>query len=131
MGYLKHAHKGFEIDQPGKDSYRIRRTGVLQTIVAGSGQVAVIDDADAEPALDDVIARYAREDLDVLVVEGFKRSALPKIEVARAAVSRELVCGGDPDLIAVVCDFEPPPGVRHFALDDAGGVAALVASRVR
>ncbi len=130
MGYLKHAHAGFEIDQPGKDSYRMRRTGVLQTIVAGGGQVAVVDDAEPEPPLEQVIARYVRDDLDLLVVEGFKRSPLPKVEVARAALSRELVCAGDPDLIAVVSDFDPPPGVSHFALDDAQGVAALLASRV-
>lgn len=130
MGYLKHAHKGFEIDQLGKDSYRMRRTGVLQTIVAGGGQVAVIDDAEAEPGLEQVIARYLRDDLDVLVVEGFKRSSLPKIEVARAALSRELVCAGDPDLIAVVSDFVPPDEISHFALDDANGVATLIASRV-
>lgn len=131
MGYLKHAHQGFEIDQPGKDSYRMRRTGVLQTIVAGGGHVAVIDDADAETGLEQVVARYARADLDLLVVEGFKRSPLPKIEVARAAISRELLCAGDPDLIGVVSDFGAPAGVPHFALDDAAGVAALVASRVR
>jgi len=130
VGYLKHSHKGFEIDQPGKDSYRIRRTGVLQTIIAGGGQVAVIDDGDAEPGVDDVIARYARDDLDVLVVEGFKRSTLPKIEVARAALSRELVCGDDPELIAVVSDFPAPAHAKHFALDDADGVAALIAARV-
>ena len=109
----------------------MRRTGVLQTIVAGGGHVAVIDDADAETGLDLVIARYARADLDLLVVEGFKRSPLPKIEVARAAISRELLCSGDPDLIAVVSDFGSPAGVPHFAFGDAAGVAALVASRVR
>jgi len=130
VGYLKHAHAGFEIDQPGKDSYRIRRSGVVQTILAGGGQVAVIDDADPAPGLERTIARYARPDLDVLVVEGFKRSPLPKIEVARAALSRELVCAGDADLIAVVSDFEAPAGVRHFALDDAAGVAGLIASLV-
>ncbi len=130
VGYLKHSHKGFEIDQPGKDSYRIRRTGVTQTMIAGGGQVAVIDDVDAEPALDEIVERYARDDLDVLIVEGFKRSRLPKIEVARSALSRELVCGDDPELIAVVSDFEAPARARHFALDDAEGVAALIASRV-
>ena len=104
---------------------------MLQTIVAGSGQVAVIDDADADPSLEQVTERYARDDLDVLVVEGFKRSALPKIEVARSAISRELVCAGDPQLIAVVSDFDVPGHARHFALDDAEGVAALIASRVR
>lgn len=128
VGYLKHAHQGFEIDHEGKDSHRIRRTGVVQTIVSGGGQVAVIDDAEAEPSLDATIARYVRADLDLLIVEGFKRSPLPKIEVARAAISRELVCAGDPGLIAVVSDFAPPAGVRHFGLDDAAGVAGLVAS---
>lgn len=128
VGYLKHAHEGFEIDHPGKDSYRVRRTGVLQTIIAGGGQVAVLDDAEPEPSLDGVIDRYAREDLDLIVIEGFKRSPLPKIEVARSALSRELVCAGDPQLLALVSDFPPPPGVRGFALDDAPGVAELVAS---
>ena len=130
VGYLKHSHEGFEIDQPGKDSYRIRRTGVMQTIVAGGGQIAVIDDADPEPRLDDVVARYARPDLDLLVVEGFKRSSLPKIEVARAAVSRELVCAGDAGLIALVSDFPAPEGLAHFGLGDARGVAELIASRL-
>ena len=130
VGYLKHAHVGFEIDRPGKDSYRIRRTGVLQTIVAGGGQIAVIDDGEAEPALDDVIRRYVRADLDLLVVEGFKRAPLPKIEVARAELSRELVCGTDQRLIAVVSDFDPSVPVPHFAPHDASGVADLIAARV-
>jgi len=130
VGYLKHAHLGFEIDQPGKDSYRIRRTGVLQTIVVGGGQVALIDDAETAPVLEQTISRYVRSDLDVLVVEGFKRSALPKIEIARAALSRELLCAADDNLVAVVSDFEPPSGMRHYSLDDAPGVAELIASFV-
>ncbi len=130
VGYLKHAHVGFEIDQPGKDSYRMRRTGVVQTVVVGGGQIAVIDDAEADPGLEQTIARYVRSDLDVLVVEGFKRSPLPKIEIARAALSRELLCAADADLVAVVSDFEPPAGLRHYTLDDAPGVAELIASFV-
>ncbi|MBI3521794.1 MAG: molybdopterin-guanine dinucleotide biosynthesis protein B [Chloroflexi bacterium] len=132
VGYLKHAHASFEIDQPGKDSYRVRRTGVWQTIVTGGGQVAVIDDGDPEPSLDATIARYARRDLDLLIVEGFKGEPLPKIEIARGALSTELVCGSDPRLIAVVCDFVPGRSdVPRFALDDASGVADLIASRRR
>jgi molybdopterin-guanine dinucleotide biosynthesis protein MobB len=107
---------------------------VVQTIVTGGGQTAVIDDRSepaGEGALEEVIRRYAREDLDLLVVEGFKREPLPKIEVARAALARELVAGDDPRLIAVVSDF--PPGredVRHFGLDDAAAVADLIAERI-
>lgn len=131
VGYLKHAHEGFELDVPGKDSYRARRTGVVQTIVTGGGQTVVIDDA-GEATVHDVIARYAREDLDLLVIEGFKREPLPKIEVARAAVGHgALLCGDDALLLAVVADFDPARrGVPLFALGDHGAVADLVWERV-
>lgn len=132
IGYLKHAHAGFEIDQPRKDSYRARRTGVLQTIVLGGGQIAVIDDArvEQELGLDAAIARYARDDLDLLVVEGFKAEPLPKIEVARAALSTELLCLNDRNLIATVTDFDVSPAVPHFGLGDAPAVAAFILSRI-
>ncbi len=131
VGYLKHAHAGFEIDQPDKDSYRARRAGVVQTIVTGGGQTAVIDDG-GESTISEVLERYAREDLDLIVVEGFKREPLPKIEVARMAVSKgELVCANDPLLVAVVSDFDPPRrDVPHFAMDDHAGVADLVWTKV-
>ena len=131
VGYLKHAHAGFEIDRPEKDSYRARRTGVLQTIVTGGGQTAVIDDAGDVP-LTQVIERYARDDLDLIVVEGFKREHMPKIEVARRAISAgELVCDDDPLLLGVVSDFEPPRrDVPHFAPHDAAAVADLIWSAV-
>lgn len=127
LGYLKHAHQGFEIDRPDKDSGRISRSGVVQTMITGGGRTAVIDDG-GERTIFDVIQRYAREDLDLIVVEGFKREPLPKIEVARAAVARgELVCADDALLLAVVSDFPPPRSdVPHFAMDDARGVADLI-----
>jgi molybdopterin-guanine dinucleotide biosynthesis protein MobB len=129
VGYVKHAHAGFEIDQPAKDSYRARQTGVLQTIVTGGGTTAVVDDRE-DGGLDAVIARYGRDDLDVVVVEGFKAEPLAKIEVARAALSTELICLNDRNLIATVTDFEVSPAVPHFALGDARGVAEFVLARI-
>jgi len=129
VGYLKHAHAGFEIDQPEKDSYRARRTGVVQTIITGGGQTAVIDDAEDEN-LDAAIARYARDDLDLLVVEGFKAEPLPKIEVARAALSTELLCLNDRNLVATVTDFPVSPAVPHFGLDDARAIADFILARI-
>jgi molybdopterin-guanine dinucleotide biosynthesis protein MobB len=129
VGYLKHAHAGFEIDQPEKDSYRVRRTGVAQTIVTGGGQTAVIDDRD-EGGLDEVIARYARDDLDLLVVEGFKAAPLPKIEVARAALSTELLCLNDRNLVATVTDFPVSPAVPHFGLGDTTAIADFILARI-
>jgi len=129
VGYLKHAHAGFEIDQPEKDSYRARRTGVVQTIVAGGGQTAVIDDAE-ELGLEAAIARYAREDLDLIVVEGFKAEPLPKIEVARAALSTELLCLSDRNLVATVTDFAVRADLPHFGLGDARAIADFILSRI-
>lgn len=138
VGYLKHAHAGFDIDRPDKDSGRVSRTGVAQTMITGGGRTAVIDDGGEQTVLQ-VLDRYARADLDLIVIEGFKREPLPKIEVARAAVARgpagsdraELVCADDPLLIAVVSDFEPPRrDVQHFAMDDAAGVAGLIWTRI-
>ena len=129
VGYLKHASAGFEIDHPEKDSYRIRRTGVLQTIVAGDRHVAVIDDAEA-PDLRAVVERYVRADLDLLVIEGFKREAVPKIEIARSALGRELLCAADPLLVATVTDFPAGTSVPAYGLDDAAGVAELIRERI-
>ena len=129
IGYLKHAHAGFEIDQPEKDSYRARRTGVVQTIITGAKQTAVIDDA-ADLSLDEAITRYVRDDLDLLVVEGFKAAALPKIEVARAALSTELLCLNDRNLIATVTDFPVSPAVPHFGFGDAAAIADFILARV-
>ena len=129
IGFLKHAHAGFEIDHPEKDSYRARRTGVVQTIVTGGGQTAVIDDAE-ELSLDAAIARYGREDLDLLVVEGFKAEPLPKIEVARAALSTELLCLNDRNLVATVTDFAVRADVPHFGLGDAPAIADFILSRI-
>lgn len=131
VGYLKHAHAGFELDVPGKDSYRARRTGVVQTIVTGGGQTVVIDDA-GEAGVHEVIDRYAREDLDLIVIEGFKREPLPKLEIARDAVAKgELMCGDDPLLIGIVADFDPPRrDVPCFGLGDHAAVADLVWERV-
>jgi molybdopterin-guanine dinucleotide biosynthesis protein MobB len=129
VGYIKHAHAGFEIDRPEKDSYRARRTGVVQTIVTGGGQTAVIDDAE-DLGLEAAIARYAREDLELLVIEGFKAEPLPKIEVARSAVSTELLCLNDRNLVATVTDFEVRPDVAHFGFGDAAAIANFVAARI-
>ena len=131
VGYLKHAHEGFEIDRPDKDSGRVGRAGVLQTMITGGGRTAVID-ASGEMASAEVIARYARADLDLVVIEGFKREPLPKIEVAREAIANgQLVCQDDAQLLAVVSDFASPrTDVARFAMDDAAGVADLVWTRI-
>ena len=100
-------------------------------MITGGGRTAVIDDG-GEQTIAQVLGRYARADLDLVVIEGFKREPLPKIEVARNAVAKgELVCQDDSQLLAVVSDFASTrTDVPHFALEDAAGVAELIWTRI-
>ncbi len=95
----------------------------------GAELLAVVERVEREPSLAEVIARHVRPDVDLIVCEGYKRERHPKIEVARAAVSRELVLSDD-DLLAVVADFAPRTTRPVYAPSDADAVADLVAERV-
>jgi molybdopterin-guanine dinucleotide biosynthesis protein B len=89
----------------------------------------VLERVATEPSLADVIAAHVRPDVDLVVCEGYKREAHPKIEVAREAVSRELMLD-DRDLLAVVADFAPRTARPVFAPDRAGEVAELLVHAV-
>jgi molybdopterin-guanine dinucleotide biosynthesis protein B len=129
LAVIKHAAAGFEIDQPGKDSFNIRRAGVEQTLLVGGGNLALMERWQAEPPLADVIERHVRRDVDVVITEGYKREPHPKIEVARRAISEELV-SPDGELIAVVCDFAPRTTAPVFGLGEAPAVADLLMRQV-
>jgi len=119
-----HVHPGFEIDQPGKDSWRHARAGSDHVFLVASDKVASIRRVDREPTLDEIAVTI--QDVDIILVEGFKWEAKPKIELLRAARSRELVCPPE-DLLAVVSDLTLPlPGVPRFELDDVPGLADLI-----
>jgi molybdopterin-guanine dinucleotide biosynthesis protein B len=129
VAVIKHGPHGFEIDRPGKDTYEIRRTGVEQTLIVGAELLAVVERLEREPPLEEVIARHVRPEVDLVVCEGYKREPHPRIEVARAAVSRDLVLA-DEDLFAVVADFTPPTTRPVYPPDEAGPVAKLIVEQV-
>jgi molybdopterin-guanine dinucleotide biosynthesis protein B len=126
---IKHAPHGFEIDRPGTDTWNIRRTGVEQTLIVGQQLVAVLERVQSEPSLRQLVAAHVRPDVDLIVCEGFKKESHPKIEVARAAISTELMLGDD-ELLAVVADFAPRTRRAVFAPDAADAVADLVVRAV-
>ncbi len=128
IAVVKHAAQGFAIDRPGTDSFLIQRTGVEQTVLVGGAQVAVLENVAREPALRDVIERL-RDDLDLVITEGYKGERHPKIEVARAAIATDLV-GREEDLLAVVCDFRPGTRAPVFAPDQVEAVADVVVARL-
>jgi molybdopterin-guanine dinucleotide biosynthesis protein B len=127
VGVVKHQPHGFELDRPGKDSWRHAQAGAETVVLSSPTRVAVIKHLDQEMALDAVVGAYL-PDVDLVITEGYKRGPKKKIEVSRRERSQELVSPPE-DLIAIVTDqtFDLP--VPHFGLDDAEGVAKLLVKR--
>lgn len=123
VGTIKHDAHGFEMDKPGKDTWRHAQAGADTVIISSPAKVAVIKKTEHEMNLDQ-IAEFVL-DMDIILTEGYKRSANPKIEINRRAHSSELLCGPD-ELIALVSDTDWDLGVPVFDLDDAVGVANLL-----
>jgi molybdopterin-guanine dinucleotide biosynthesis protein B len=123
VGTIKHDVHGFDIDKPGKDTWRHAQAGADAVIISSPSKVAVIKKMQQEMSLDQ-IAEFIL-DMDIILTEGYKRSAKPKIEIYRKAHSTELLCNPD-ELIALVSDADWNLGVPIFDLDDAVGVANLL-----
>lgn len=104
---IKHAHHNFDTDHPGKDSHRHRRAGAGEVMVSSAKRWALIHELSAEEeecSLDQLIQRMSPTDL--LLVEGYKASPHPKIEVHRIANGKPLLCRDDPHIVALASDRE-------------------------
>lgn len=122
---IKHAHVRFDIDHPGRDSYRHREAGAVEVAIASPRRWAVMHELrdEPEPTLDAMIERMSP--CDIIVVEGYKRGPHPKVEVRRhGARQRDPLAPGDPRIFAVASDTPAvePPGPRVFQLDDIKGL---------
>lgn len=124
---VKHHVHDFDIDVPGKDSYRHARAGAVTSMVSAPDKFAAISTVERELTLDEIAERAG--DVDILVAEGFKRTATVRIEVSRRERSEGLVCTAD-EIIALVTDHASLPGVPTFDLNDASGIADFIEDRV-
>jgi len=129
VALVKHDVHGFELDQPGKDTYRLRQAGAARVAISSPRQFAVIGQVEEEVPLEELARRYLG-DVDLVLAEGYKRSALRKIEVCRAERSQELLCG-PAELLAVVSDLRFDVPCPHFGLEDTAGVADLLEGLAR
>jgi len=128
IGSIKHDAHRFDIDHEGKDSWRLTRAGASPMVVSSAEKLALVHpNARGEMTLDEVIYRYMT-DADLVITEGYKTGALPKIEVHRAERSPELLCATrdgqvlDHRLIGVVSDEDLPLPVPRFPLDHPGPI---------
>lgn len=129
---VKHAHHGFDVDQPGKDSWEHRQAGAREVLVASAARWALMHEhrGAPEPGLAELLAHLSP--VDLVVVEGFKREGHPKLEVHRAAVGKPLLHPGDPAIAAVASDVALPGcPLPVLDLDDVAEIAAALLAAAR
>lgn len=132
VSVIKHAHHAFDIDYPGKDSYSIRESGAVQTLIASGKRWALItemqrtpypvEDADLTSLLSQLDETYA----DLILVEGFKQAQIPKIEVYRPSLGLPLLAESDPNIIAVACDTVIKCSKPQLALNSPAAISKFI-----
>jgi len=129
VSLVKHAHHDFDIDQPGKDSHRHRQAGAREVLVSGGRRWALMHElrGDDEPVLTELLSHL--DDADLVLVEGFKRDPLPKLEVHRPALGHPLLSANDPHILAVACDAPVDTPLPTLDLNDPIAVARFVVAR--
>ena len=134
IGVLKHAHHSFVIDTPGKDSYELRGSGAQQVMVASKQRIAWVmeNQHEEEPLLFELLNYFTGQDLDLIIVEGFKHEPFSKIEVYRSGLKRPLLAKTDQNVIAVATDIPElaEHGIETLALDDPGAIADFIIDRM-
>ena len=130
VSLVKHAHHTFDVDQPGKDSYRHRHAGCSEVLVTSSKRWVLMHELRGapEPDFSELLKRVSP--CDLLIVEGFKREKLPKLEVYRASVGESLLHPQDPDIVAVVSDQRVETKLPQFDLNDAPAILDFILSHV-
>jgi molybdopterin-guanine dinucleotide biosynthesis adapter protein len=126
VSVIKHAHHAVDLDTPGKDSWRHREAGAFEVIVASERRWALMHElrGHAEPDINGLAARLAA--CDLVLVEGFKREAIPKIEVYRRANASTPLYLGDRNVLALCTDAHLETHLPVFELDDYAGVATFI-----
>jgi molybdopterin-guanine dinucleotide biosynthesis adapter protein len=125
---IKHAHHGFDVDQPGKDSFEHRAAGASEVLVTSSTRIALMRELRGapEPSLAELLRMLAP--VDLVLIEGFKRDTLAKIEVFREANGKPPLLPQDPHVVALVSDGAAPASLPHAPIDDVRAIADLVLS---
>ena len=135
IGMVKHAHHEFDIDRPGKDSHRLRKAGARVMLISSARRSALMRELapdEPEPGLAELLARIDPGAVDLVLVEGFKRESLPKIELCRPALGHPYLYPEDPDIVALATDAPPPPelALPHLDLNDPSAVADFILARL-
>jgi molybdopterin-guanine dinucleotide biosynthesis protein B len=126
VSLIKHAHHEFDIDRPGKDSYRHREAGATEVMLASAKRWVLMHELRSrpEPELPDLLTRFAP--CDLVLVEGFKRQPIPKLEIHRAAAARPLLFRHDEHIVAIATDEPIDTTLPRFGLEDYDEITEFI-----
>ena len=127
VSLIKHAHHSFDVDHPGKDSYRHRHAGCTEVLVSSQNRWVIMHELRGapEPTLDEQVGRVSP--CDLLLIEGYKRYPMPKLEVWRSENSKPFLHPDDDNIVALATDVPQKSGpTRRFDLNDHDGIADFV-----
>ena len=127
---VKHAHHSFDVDHPGKDSFRHREAGASQVLLASHNRIALMHELrDApEPSLEELLVQLAP--VDLVLIEGYKRDGHPKVEAHRAVTGNPLIAPDDPTIRAIASDTPLSLDRPVFDLDDTVSIADFILAEV-
>lgn len=126
VSLIKHAHHQFDIDRPGKDSYRHRHAGCTEVMITSDVRWALMHELRGarEPTLEEQMGHMSP--VDLLLVEGWKWQPIPKLEVYREVIGKPLLHPGDQDIIGVASDVPVKTTLPNFAIGDYDRIAQFV-----
>ena len=131
VSLIKHAHHTFDVDQPGKDSYRHRHAGAAEVLVTSSRRWVLMHELRGahEPPFEEQVKRLSP--CDLLLVEGFKHAPIPKLEVWRAEPGEALLHPNDTHIVAVASDAKIETRLPLLDLNDDAGIARFILGHLK
>lgn len=132
VGVLKHAHHDFDVDKPGKDSYRLRKAGANQMLISSRNRhVMMTETPEAEADFDFLLTRFDTNTLDLILVEGCKNIAFPKIELHRDEVGKPWLYPNDDNIIAIAADSKVESDLPQMAIGDLEAIRDFIIDYTR
>lgn len=127
VGSIKHDVHGFEMDKPGKDSWRHKQAGACTTLISSPYQIGMVMDVDHDHHPDELKKFFTN--VNVILTEGYKQQRRPKVEIFRSEIHDEPLCNNDDNIVAIMSDIPVNIKVPRFSLDDIRGLVDFLVNQ--